>query len=169
MKPHRGSVQRFRRNQRGVAAIELALVTPILALSALCVGDLGRFALQKTWVTYAASAGAEYAVAHGFNATKIATAATSAVPVSGISISPKPERVLWLRRRDGGQSLDTRSNLSVEYVDRRHGWQICVGDGHDAVFPNVRRRGHFVSVDAHCDRGGAHPMIARRLIPAPAD
>jgi Flp pilus assembly protein TadG len=90
MKPHWGSLQRFCRHQRGVAAIELALVTPILALSALCVGDLGRFALQKTWVTYAASAGAEYAVAHGFNATKIATAATSAAPVSGISISPAP-------------------------------------------------------------------------------
>ena len=48
------------------------------------------FALQKTWVTYAASAGAEYAVAHGFTAAKIATAATSAAPVSGISISPDP-------------------------------------------------------------------------------
>ena len=50
-------------------------------MSALCAGDLGRFALQKTWVTYAASAGAEYAVAHGFKASAIATAATSAAPV----------------------------------------------------------------------------------------
>jgi Flp pilus assembly protein TadG len=90
MKPHWSSLKRFRRDQRGVAAVELAIVTPVLALSALCVGDLGRFALQKTWVAYAASAGAEYAVAHGFNATKIATAATSAAPVSGISISPDP-------------------------------------------------------------------------------
>ena len=90
MKPHRSSLQRFRRDQRGVAAIELALVTPILALSALCVGDLGRFALQKTWATYAASAGAEYAVAHGFTATAITTAATSAAPVSGMSVSPAP-------------------------------------------------------------------------------
>jgi Flp pilus assembly protein TadG len=90
MKPHRSSLRRFRRDQRGVAAIELALVTSILALSVLCVGDLGRFALQKTWATYAASAGAEYAVAHGFHATAITTAATSAAPVSGISVSPAP-------------------------------------------------------------------------------
>lgn len=84
------SLKRFHRAQRGVAAIELTIVAPVLALSALCAGDLGRYALQKTWVTYAASAGAEYAVVHGFNATAITTAATSAAPVSGISISPAP-------------------------------------------------------------------------------
>jgi Flp pilus assembly protein TadG len=90
MKPHWSSLKRFPRDQRGVAAVELAIVTPILVLGVLCVGDLGRFALQKTWVTYAASAGAEYAVAHGFNATAITTAATSAAPVGGISVSPAP-------------------------------------------------------------------------------
>src|SRR5258708_7049923 len=90
MKPRWSSLKRFRRDQRGVSGVELALVTPILALCAVCVGDLGRFALQKPWVPYAASAGAEYAVAHGFNAPKIATAATSAAPVSGISVSPDP-------------------------------------------------------------------------------
>jgi Flp pilus assembly protein TadG len=90
MKSHWSSLKRFLRNQRGVAAVELAIVTPILVLGALCVGDLGRFALQKTWVTYAASAGAEYAVAHGFHATMITTAATSAARVGGISVSPAP-------------------------------------------------------------------------------
>jgi Flp pilus assembly protein TadG len=90
MKARWSPLKRFRREQHGVAAIELALAAPVLVVSALCAGDLGRFALQKTWVTYAASAGAEYAVAHGFAATAIATAATSAAPVSGISISPDP-------------------------------------------------------------------------------
>jgi Flp pilus assembly protein TadG len=83
-------LERFRREQRGVAAVELAIAVPILTVCALCVGDLGRFALQRTWVSYAASAGAEYAVAHGFNATAITTAATSSAPVSGISVSPAP-------------------------------------------------------------------------------
>jgi Flp pilus assembly protein TadG len=90
MKPHWSSLKRFPRDQRGVAAVDLGIVTPILVLCALCVGNLGRFALQKTWVTYAASAGAEYAVAHGFNATPITTAATAAARVSGISVSPDP-------------------------------------------------------------------------------
>jgi Flp pilus assembly protein TadG len=99
------SFKRFRREQRGVAAVELAIAIPILTLSALCAGDLGRFALQRTWVSYAASAGAEYAVAHGFSAspttcaatstavTAITCAAVSAAPVSGISISPAPSEL----------------------------------------------------------------------------
>ena len=90
MKARWSPLKRFRREQHGVAAIELALAAPVQIVSALCAGDLGRFALQKTWVTYAASAGAEYAVAHGFTATAITTAATSAAPVSGISVSPAP-------------------------------------------------------------------------------
>jgi Flp pilus assembly protein TadG len=87
------SLKRFRREQSGVAAVELAIVIPVLTVCTLCAGDLGRFALQRTWVSYAASAGAEYAVAsadNSFNASKITAAATAAAPVSGISVSPTP-------------------------------------------------------------------------------
>ena len=90
MKARFSSPIRFGGDQRGLAAVELAIALPILTMSALCAGDLGRFALEKTWVTYAASAGAEYAAAHGFDADKITTAATSATPVSGMSVSPAP-------------------------------------------------------------------------------
>ncbi|HEY1864109.1 MAG TPA: TadE/TadG family type IV pilus assembly protein [Roseiarcus sp.] len=93
MKPHWSSLKRFLREQSGVAAIELAIAIPILTVCTLCAGDLGRFALQRTWVSYAASAGAEYAVAsadNSFNASKITAAATAAAPVSGISVSPTP-------------------------------------------------------------------------------
>jgi Flp pilus assembly protein TadG len=86
-------LKRFHREQSGVAAVELAVAIPILTVSALCAGDLGRFALQRTWVSYAASAGAEYAVANAdnsFNASKVAAAATAGAPVSGISVSPAP-------------------------------------------------------------------------------
>ena len=86
-------LERFRREQRGVAAVELAIAFPILTLCVLCAGDLGRFALQRTWVSYAASGGAEYAAANaanGFNASKIAAAAKAAAPVNGISVSPTP-------------------------------------------------------------------------------
>jgi hypothetical protein len=77
---------------------------------------------------------------------------------------PGAERVLWLRHRDGSHRFDARGYLSIEYIDRRHSWLICIGDGHDAVFRNVQRRGHLVSVHSDCDGGGPHPMIARRLI-----
>ena len=96
-------LKRFARDRSGLAAIELAIVAPVLFLCTLCVADLGRFALDKTWVTDAASAGAEYAAAHAddqqyastypmgsaFSAA-IATAATSATPTTNISVSPTP-------------------------------------------------------------------------------
>ncbi len=96
-------LKRFSRDRNGFAAIELAIIAPVLFLCTLCVADLGRFALDKTWVTYAASAGADYAAAHAddqqyaptypmgsaFSAA-IATAATSATPATNISVSPTP-------------------------------------------------------------------------------
>lgn len=93
MKMHWDALKLFCREQRGVAAVELGIVLPILTVSALCVGDLGRFALQKTWVTYAAAAGADYAVANstsGFNADAIENAAKSAAPVGAMSGAPAP-------------------------------------------------------------------------------
>ena len=96
-------LKRFARDRSGLAAIELAIIAPVLFLCTLCVADLGRFALDKTWVTGAASAGAEYAAAHAddtkytptypmgsdFSAA-ITTAATSATPTTNISVSPTP-------------------------------------------------------------------------------
>lgn len=96
-------LRRLARDCNGLAAIELAIVAPVLLLCALCVTDLGRFALGKTWVADAASAGAEYAAAHAddqeytppypmgssFSAA-IATAATSATRAASISINPTP-------------------------------------------------------------------------------
>ena len=94
MKTFWSSLARFSCEQRGVAAVELAIAMPILTVCTLCAGDLGRFALQRTWVSYAASAGAGYAVANAdnsFNASKIKAAATAATgPAGGISISPDP-------------------------------------------------------------------------------
>lgn len=94
MKTFRSSLDRFRRERRGVAAVELAIALPILTVCTLCAGDLGRVALQRTWVSYAASAGAEYAVANAdssFNISKITAAATAATgPAGGISINPPP-------------------------------------------------------------------------------
>ena len=94
MTMHASLLERFRRGQSGVAAVELAVAISILTVCVLCAGDLGRFAMQRTWVSYAASAGADYAVANadnGFNATKIKAAATAATgPSGGISISPDP-------------------------------------------------------------------------------
>ncbi|HZZ63478.1 MAG TPA: TadE/TadG family type IV pilus assembly protein [Roseiarcus sp.] len=96
-------LKRFARDRNGLAAIELAIIAPVLLLCVLCVTDLGRFAFDKTWVAYAASAGTAYAAAHAddhqyappypmasaFSAA-VSTAASSATPAANISISPTP-------------------------------------------------------------------------------
>jgi Flp pilus assembly protein TadG len=101
MKPAIPLLRRFTRDRSGLAAIELAIIAPVLLLCALCVADLGRYALDKTWVTDAVSAGAEYAAAKAQNyaptypmgsafSAAVIAAATSATPATSISVSPTP-------------------------------------------------------------------------------
>ena len=76
----------------GVAAVEFALIAPLLALSIICTVDLGLGIYRKMQVQNAAQAGAEYAVTHGYLASAIATATTSATSFSAIQASPEPTR-----------------------------------------------------------------------------
>ena len=55
----------------GVAAVELALVSPLLVTGVLGAAGLGITIFRQTQVGYAAQAGAHYAIAHGFDATKM--------------------------------------------------------------------------------------------------
>jgi Flp pilus assembly protein TadG len=87
---HRGILGRCWRETRGNAALEMALVAPMLVLMMIGVADFGMAVFLKMQVQQAAQAGAEYAIVHGFDAAAITTAATSAVPVSGITATPAP-------------------------------------------------------------------------------
>ena len=81
------------RRRDGVAAIELALVTPFLVVLAMAMVDFGLGLYTKMLVGDAADAGASYAFRNGsaystgsaatFNAA-VATAATSAVTISSL-------------------------------------------------------------------------------------
>jgi Flp pilus assembly protein TadG len=88
------SLRRFGRNQdhgiRAVAAIEFAVIAPVLVLMMITSLDLGVGIYRKMQVQNAAQAGAQYAMAHGFAASEIATAVTSATTNSGIAASPAP-------------------------------------------------------------------------------
>jgi len=75
---------------RGVAAIEFAIVGPMLVVMMVCTIDLGTGIFRKMQVQNAAQAGAIYAALHGFTASSISTAVTSATNLSGISASPAP-------------------------------------------------------------------------------
>ena len=77
---------------RGVAAIEFAVMVPILALMMVCTIDLGMGVYCNMRVQNAAQAGAQYAVVNGFDANAIANAVLSATNSSGLVASPAPSK-----------------------------------------------------------------------------
>ncbi|MGQ0443830.1 MAG: TadE/TadG family type IV pilus assembly protein [Beijerinckiaceae bacterium] len=76
----------------GVAAIELALVSPVLITGVLGAGELGITILRKTQVQFAAQAGINYAIAHGFDAAKISAAIVNATNYKAIFANPAPSQ-----------------------------------------------------------------------------
>jgi Flp pilus assembly protein TadG len=76
----------------GVAAIELAMVAPLLVTGVLGAGELGFTIFRQTQVIFAAQAGADYALAHGFNSTKVSKAVVNATTYAVISATPAPSQ-----------------------------------------------------------------------------
>ena len=86
-------VRRCLSDQRGAAAVEFALLTPVLTVLMFGTVDLGSLAYQSMQVEAAASAGAAYAIHSGWNASAIASAVTSATSLT-VAASPSPSVVL---------------------------------------------------------------------------
>jgi Flp pilus assembly protein TadG len=78
------------RAERGNAAIEFALATPILLGLLVPVADLGIAFTQQIQVQQAAQAGAQYALLHGYSSSAISNAVTAATNLSGVSAAPAP-------------------------------------------------------------------------------
>ena len=85
-----GRLALLARAERGNAAIEFALATPILLGLLVPVADLGIAFSQQTQVQQAAQAGAQYALLHGWNSSAISNAVTAATNLTGISAAPAP-------------------------------------------------------------------------------
>lgn len=73
------------REDRGVSAIEFALVAPFLFTFVLGVVDLSFGFQAKMAVTQAAQAGTYYAMINGYNTSGIRTAVSSSTGTSGIT------------------------------------------------------------------------------------
>jgi Flp pilus assembly protein TadG len=76
----------------GSVAVEAALILPTLVLMMIGTADFGMGFYRKMQVQDAAQAGAQWAVANGFDSTKISTAVTSATSFSGIAATPAPHQ-----------------------------------------------------------------------------
>jgi len=79
-----------RDDRRGSAAIEFAIVAPLLVLLAAGTLELGSAVVQKMEVQDAAAAGALYATENGWDQAGIAAAVAAAKPGKGVSASPAP-------------------------------------------------------------------------------
>jgi Flp pilus assembly protein TadG len=84
--------RRRQRRQSGSAAVEAAIILPLLLLLTTALFDLGFAAYEKMQVQSAADAGAQYAAANSWDATRISTAVTGATGASGITASPAPSQ-----------------------------------------------------------------------------
>jgi Flp pilus assembly protein TadG len=81
---------RLWRQRRGNAALEMALIGPLLVVLMIGAADYGAAVYQKMQVQHAAQAGAEYALRNGFVSTSIVSAVTAATNLAGVSATPAP-------------------------------------------------------------------------------
>jgi hypothetical protein len=77
-------------DQRGVAAIELALALPVLVVMAFGLIDYSSGLLRQMQVQNAAQHGLQYALTHGFDSAAISTLITGGTSPTGISATPAP-------------------------------------------------------------------------------
>jgi Flp pilus assembly protein TadG len=74
----------------GVAAIEFAIIVPILVLMVVATADIGMGFYRKMQVEGATQAGAEWAIKNGFDANAMSNAVISATSAPALSVSPAP-------------------------------------------------------------------------------
>lgn len=93
------------RGRSGLAAIEFAIIGPVIVIALICTCDLGLAIYHDMQVESAADAGAEYAALYGYDATKISNAVIAST--SGFTINASPAPV---------QSCDCPTNGGVTQV-----------------------------------------------------
>ncbi len=76
----------------GAAAVEFGFMIPIFALMLISVTDIGLGVYRKMQVENAAQVGAQYAMVHGFDASAISMAVTSATNSTAVSATPSPTK-----------------------------------------------------------------------------
>lgn len=86
------TMTRLVRNERGAAAVEFALLLPVLVAILVGLIDASRLIVQSMEVKAAAQAGADYAQRRGWNAQGVADAVSGATPLA-VSATPAPRQI----------------------------------------------------------------------------
>lgn len=82
----------FFRDRSGSIAIEFAALGPLLLIFLLGLTDVGRLAFKNMQVQHSARAGAQYAIANGYNPSAIRAAMVGSTGSSSVTASPAPSR-----------------------------------------------------------------------------
>jgi Flp pilus assembly protein TadG len=82
--------QRWRGARGGNAAVEFALLTPVLMGLLVPIADYGFYIYDMTQVQLAAQAGAEYAARHQWDPNGIQAAVLNATPNLAVNVTPQP-------------------------------------------------------------------------------
>ncbi len=91
--PGAAAIGRFLSDRGGAAAVEFALLAPVLVALLFGTIDLGALAYQSMEVQAAAHAGADYALRSGWNSSAIQTAVTGA---TSFTVTANPAPILML-------------------------------------------------------------------------
>jgi len=97
---------------KAVAAIEFAILGGVLCVLLIVATDLGFGFYSDMQVQTSAQSGAEYAVVHGFDATAVSNAVTSATSSSGITASPAPSTFCGCPSTQGVTTVSCNSTCS---------------------------------------------------------
>jgi len=84
-------ISRFLDSRQGTAAVEFSVAVPIMAVIFVPLIDIGMAIYQQMQVQDAAQAGAQYAMAHGWNSSAIQSAVTGATALT-VSATPAPSK-----------------------------------------------------------------------------
>lgn len=76
------------RDERGVSAVEFALIAPMLVAMMVCIADFGLGYYTDTQLANAAQAGAAYAVQKGYDVAGMTSAAQSSSKLSNVGVTP---------------------------------------------------------------------------------
>jgi Flp pilus assembly protein TadG len=118
---------------KGASTIEFALVVTFLSPLAVGVLDFGMGMWDQMQVGNAARAGAQYAIANGWNQAAIQTAVTSATNLSSITATPAPTETCGCPNASTGVTTATCGSA-------------CAGGGTTGTYIVVNARASYSTI-----------------------
>jgi Flp pilus assembly protein TadG len=97
--------------ERGTAAVEFAIIIPIVVVMAIATLDFAQGIYRKMQVQNAAQMGAQYAVARGYDKTSIANVVTS-TGFAAVEASPEPSQFCGCATSTGIDVIDCNLKCS---------------------------------------------------------